>query len=142
LLLPGRQLDFDFGRDGPGNVVLEGENGSQLPLVVRVLDAVTVGLALMLICWVPILEQVYVASRFNAGTALMSLSIPVGDVLVVALLWSAIANSRRRLRPSMLVLGIGFVSITIADLALAYASATGTLRRISCAANGFAAASD
>ena len=100
--------------------------GSQLPLVVRVLDAVTVGLALMLICWVPILEHVYLASRFSAGSALMSLSIPVGDVLVVTLLWSAIASSTRRLRPSMLVLGVGFVSITVADLALAYASANGT----------------
>jgi len=100
--------------------------GSQLPLVVRVLDAVAVGLALMLICWVPILEHVYLASRFSAGSALMSLSIPVGDVLVVTLLWSAIASSTRRLRPSMLVLGVGFVSITVADLALAYASANGT----------------
>jgi len=109
-----------------GGATFSIRRGSQLPLVVRVLDAVTVGLALMLISWVPILEQVFLASRFSTASALMSLSIPVGDVLVVTLLWSAIANSRWRLRPSMIVFGVGFVSITVADLALAYASAKGT----------------
>ena len=109
-----------------GSAAFSIRRGSQLPLVVRVLDAVTVGLALMLICWVPILERVFVSSRFTAGSALLSLSIPVGDLLVVTLLWSAVASSRWRLRPSMIVLGVGFLSVTIADLALAYASANGT----------------
>jgi diguanylate cyclase len=100
--------------------------GSRLPLLVRVLDAVTVAAALMLICWVPVLEHVFDLSRFGIGSELMSLGIPVGDLLVVTIIWSAISSSASRLRPSLIAVGVGFVSVTIADLFLAYGSANGT----------------
>ncbi len=109
-----------------GSLLFSLRRGSRLPVVVRALDAVTVASALMLICWIPVLESVFDLSRFGIGSELMSLGIPVGDLLVVTLIWSAISSSTSRLRPSLIAVGLGFISITIADLFLAYGSANGT----------------
>lgn len=108
-----------------GSLAFGLRGGAHLSAVVRALDAVTVGVALMLICWFPVLERVFQTNEFGVGSELMSLSIPIGDILVVTFLWSAIASSAFRLRPSLVVVAVGFVSISIADLYLAYASANG-----------------
>jgi hypothetical protein len=109
-----------------GSLAFSVRHGSRIPPLVRLLDAVTVALALMLICWVPVLEQVFDASGFRFGAQVMSLSIPVGDLLVVTMLWSAIASSTWRLRPSLVAVGIAFLCISAADFMLAYFSALGT----------------
>ncbi len=109
-----------------GSLAFSLRRWSRLPLLVRALDAVTVAAALMLICWVPVLERVFDLSGFSIGAALMSLAIPVGDLLVVTLVWSAISSAASRLRPSLVAVAVGFICITIADLFLAYGSANGT----------------
>ena len=90
-----------------GSLLFSLRRGSRLPVVVRALDAVTVAAALMLICWVPVLERVFDLSRFGVGSELMSLGIPVGDLVVVTLMWSAISSSASRLRPSLIAVGVG-----------------------------------
>lgn len=108
-----------------GSLAFGFRHGSRIPLLVRILDAVTVGLALMLICWVPVLEDVFNASSFSLGGEAMSLSIPVGDLLVVTLLWSAVASSAFRMRFSLIAVGLGFIAISGGDLVLADLAARG-----------------
>ena len=94
-----------------------------------VLDGMIVAAALLLMSWMLVLGKIFHGGSGTFFAQMLSLAYPIGDVVIVTIVVYAILRARqtgRTVPPPLLLVGIGLVSLAIADSGFTYQTATGS----------------
>ena len=95
--------------------------GARLRLV---LDGLTVAVALFVLAWVAVLDEVYRVRSSDPISTAWSLVYPVGDIVFVAVAVLLLVRAPVHRRPELSLLAGGLVLIAASDTAYAYFGAT------------------
>ena len=95
--------------------------GARLRLV---LDGLTVAVALFVLAWVAVLDEVYRVRSSDPISTAWSLVYPVGDIVFVAVAVLLLVRAPVHRRPELSLLAGGLVLIAASDTAYAYFAAT------------------
>jgi diguanylate cyclase (GGDEF)-like protein/PAS domain S-box-containing protein len=93
------------------------------------LDGLIVAAALLLVSWMLVLGTVFHGGTGSLLSQVLSLAYPFGDVITVTIVVFAILRARqtgRRIPMPLLLVGIGLVSLSIADSGFTYQTAIGS----------------
>src|SRR3954449_7413129 len=94
-----------------------------------VLDGLIVASALLLVSWMLVLGRVFHTGSGSWLSQVLSLAYPIGDVVTVTIVVYAILRARqtgRKVPTPLLLVGIGLVSLSIADSGFTYQTAIGS----------------
>src|SRR4051794_14046610 len=94
-----------------------------------ILDGLIVAAALLLVSWMLVLGRIFHTGSGSALSQVLSLAYPIGDVVTVTIVVYAILRARqtgRQVPMPLLLVGIGLVSLSIADSGFTYQTAVGS----------------
>ena len=93
------------------------------------LDGTIVAAALLLVSWMLVLGKVFHSGSGSVLAQVLSLAYPLSDVVIVTIVVYAILRARqtgRRVPVPLLLVGIGLVSLSVADSGFTYQTAIGS----------------
>ena len=94
-----------------------------------ILDGLIVASALLLVSWMLVLGTVFHSGSGSVLTQTLSLAYPISDVVTVTIVMYAILRARqtgRKVPVPLLLVGLGLVSLSVADSGFTYQTAIGT----------------
>ena len=95
-------------------------------LLRTILDAVLIGLSVLLIGWAVLLRTLFEESSGTMLEQVLSLAYPVGDVLIIALVVFVWARASMSGRSPLLLIGAALTFLAIGDFGYAFLVAKGT----------------
>ena len=84
------------------------------------LDALLIAAGVLFVSWATVLGQVYASSSTGLVQQVLSLAYPIGDVLMITVVFLAISRSGGGARQPLVFLGLGLVLNAVADSTFAY----------------------
>ena len=96
---------------------------SRRSIFVTLLDAALIGLSVLLLAWAILLRALFQESSGTVLEQVLSLSYPIGDVVIIALVAFVWARASIRDRSPVMLIGAAIASLAVADFGYAYLAA-------------------
>ncbi len=106
-------------------VMLFGRLGQHLALGRIILDGFVIAVSLFAVSWILVLDPIYTTSDAGIVPTVISLTYPLGDVLLLALLLNLAGQANRPLRGPWLLVAAGIALFGVADSGFAFLTTRG-----------------